>query len=248
MRPADVERFRQLRARYDLSPLAVHANYLINLASADPRIRRQSIAAFRQELERSAAVGADYVILHPGSGRGQTREAAFERFAEAIARSADGFSSGVLTLLLECTAGQGDALGARLEELAQLRRLALRRLSLPVGFCLDTCHLFAAGYDIASEDGLARTLDAARQWLGLENVPLVHVNDSKAPLGSHLDRHEHIGKGRIGEAAFRRILNHPALAGKAFILETPFENEGDDRRNLRTLRRLAGLANYSKNT
>jgi deoxyribonuclease-4 len=148
--------------------------------------------------------------------------------------------------LLENTAGMGTALGARLEELAEMLN-ALQ--GLQVGACLDTAHLFAAGYDIKSEAGLASTLELIDQAIGLERVPVVHVNDSKIPLGGRVDRHEHIGKGKIGAEAFRRILSHPRLSsaapeglpGRAFLAETPIDDPGDDRRNVAALWEFAGL-------
>ncbi|MBI3680114.1 MAG: deoxyribonuclease IV [Acidobacteria bacterium] len=237
--PDDIARLKQLRARYDLRPLVVHGNYLINLAAADRVVRDKSVAAFREEAGRCAAIGAEYLVAHPGNYRGQSVAQAIRMFADSLEQATAGLAAGSLTLLLECTAGQGSALGSRLEELAELRRAAAGKTPLPVGYCLDTCHLLAAGYDIATEEGLEATLEQAQRWLGLESIPVLHANDSKAPLGSHRDRHEHIGKGHIGPQAFGRILRHPKLAGKAFILETPVEKEGDDLRNLRALKRLA---------
>src|SRR5208282_139971 len=152
-----------------------------------------------------------------------------------------------LRILIENTAGMGTAVGSRLEEVAQILR-GLR--DLDAGACLDTAHLFAAGYDIRSEEGLANTIGQIDRTIGLENVPVFHINDSKIPLGGRVDRHEHIGQGKIGADAFERILKHPrlssappeGLAGRAFILETPIDDPGDDRRNLAALWELAGLA------
>jgi deoxyribonuclease-4 len=152
--------------------------------------------------------------------------------------SADGLPSSGVTLQLECTAGAGCSLGGRLEELAALRELSLHVTNLPVGFCLDTCHLLAAGYDVASAVGLRRTIADIERCLGLANVKVIHANDSKGALGSHIDRHENIGQGYIGMDGFQRILTHPKLRGKAFILETPVEKEGDDLKNIETLKQL----------
>ena len=142
-------------------------------------------------------------------------------------------------LLVENTVGAGAQLGSRLEELHVMREFAPKMTDLPVGFCLDTCHLLAAGFDIAQEAGLEDTLAEADRLLGLANVRLIHANDSKGALGSHLDRHRNIGEGHIGLEGFRRILTHPKLRDKPFILETPVEEQGDDRRNLETLKRLS---------
>jgi len=151
---------------------------------------------------------------------------------------ASGFT-GAVTVLLENTAGCGSALGSRFEELRAIRDLAAPRAGVPIGYCLDTCHLLAAGFDIVTANGLRSTIRHAGDVLGLENVPVFHANDSKTPLGSHVDRHAKIGKGHIGAEAFRRLLAHPKLRGKTFISETPVEADGDDRRNMATLRRLA---------
>jgi deoxyribonuclease-4 len=143
-----------------------------------------------------------------------------------------------LMLLVESTAGAGAQIGGRLEELHVIREYAAQMTHLPVGFCLDTCHLLVSGYDIATEQGLKKTVSEADRILGLEHVRVIHANDSKAPLGSHVDRHEHIGEGYIGMDGFRRILTHPKLRNKAFILETPVDKDGDEKRNLDTLKAL----------
>ncbi len=235
--PEAVKRLKEARERLDLAPLVVHDNYLINLAAGDPPLRARSIAAFRAEIERCLAMGADYLVLHPGSYRGQTLPAGIQTLADSLAESAAGLASDSLMLLLENTAGSGSAIGSRFEELAEVRRAAAR-VGLRIGFCLDTAHCLAAGYDVATAPGLGKTLREVQSILGLDHVPVIHTNDSKAPLGSHVDRHEHIGQGYIGMQGFRRILHHPRLRAKAFILETPVDREGDDRRNLLKLKRL----------
>jgi deoxyribonuclease-4 len=143
-----------------------------------------------------------------------------------------------LTLLLENTVGCGAQLGCRFDELKQMRDRILELTDLRVGYCFDTCHLLAAGFDIAHAAGLNTTIREADATLGLDHVHIIHANDSKTGLGSHVDRHENIGEGYIGEEGFRRILAHPKLRQKPFILETPVDDEGDDRRNLDTLKRL----------
>lgn len=243
---SDATKMKQLRARYDLRPLVIHDNYLINLASGNRAIRQKSIAAFRGEVLRAAAIGADYLVAHPGSFKDQTRDQAIAIFADSLAAATRGLKPDGLTLLLECTAGQGSALGRRLDELAELKRLSAAGTALPIGFCLDTCHLFAAGYEITTADGLEATLSLAEKILGLDQIPVIHTNDSKTPLGSHRDRHEQIGMGHIGARAFWRMLHHPKLAGKAFILETPVEQEGDDLRNVARLWNLARAVEYDE--
>jgi len=226
------------RDKYDLTPLVIHGNYLINLASADEGIRRQSIEAFRGELVRAIAIGAEYLVAHPGNYKGQTLDQGILNFLQGVTAAAEGLVFDKLMLLLECTAGAGAQIGGRLEELHVIREAAARMTHLPVGFCLDTCHLLVSGYNIATEAGLKATIAEADRILGLEHVRVIHANDSKAPLGSHVDRHEHIGQGYIGLDGFRRILTHPKLRNKAFILETPVDENGDEQRNLDTLKSL----------
>jgi deoxyribonuclease-4 len=229
---------KRARDKHDLTPLVIHDNYLINLAAADETIRAKSVEAFRGELERAIAIGAEYLVAHPGNYRGQTLEQGILRFLEGIAQASAGLKFGKLMLLAECTVGAGAQIGGRFEELAAIREFAPRLTDLQVGFCLDTCHLLAAGYDVAASAGLRRVIAEADSILGLENVKVIHANDSKTPLGSHVDRHQHIGQGYIGVDGFRRILTHPQLRSKAFILETPLEQDGDDRKNLDTLKSL----------
>ena len=252
-RPADAAEVKLLRAareRFDLHPLVVHANYLVNLASEDETIRTKSIAAFRGELERTAAIGAEFLVVHPGSycgprGQPATRsvEEGITSFALGLRDAAHGLRSHRVTVLLENTAGAGSHIGSRFEELQSIRELARDLTDLPVGYCLDTCHLLAAGFDIRTPAGLRSTIRQAEALLGLTNVHVIHANDSKAPLGSHVDRHAQIGEGHIGREAFSRILRHPKLRRKPFILETPRPEPGDDRRNLDTLKALAARTN-----
>ena len=233
-----VRALRQIRAEYDLHPLAVHVNYLVNLASRDPEIRAKSIATFRAELERAEMVGAEFLVVHPGSYRDQLIDAAISACANGLCEAAHGFRGNV-TVLLENTAGSGCNLGSKFEELRMIRDLAVAFSEVPVGYCLDTCHLFAAGFDIKSVAGLRRTMQEADKVLGLEHVPMFHCNDSKAPFGSHVDRHAKIGAGEIGAEPFRRLMAIAKLRGKTYISETPVEEEGDEARNMATLRSLA---------
>ncbi|HUJ20888.1 MAG TPA: deoxyribonuclease IV [Bryobacteraceae bacterium] len=236
---SDIVALRRARERLDLRPLAIHVNYLINLASLDPVVREKSIAAFRGEIERAEAIGAEYLVTHPGSYRGQAIEQALAAFVLGLAEAAGRSRTSGVTVLLENTAGGGAQIGCRLEELHCIRDLASRETDLRIGYCLDTCHLLAAGFDIASQAGLNKTVAEVGRILGLENVKLIHANDSKMPLGSHVDRHANIGEGHIGSAGFRRILAHPDLRPKPFILETPRDTDGDDRRNVEKLKSLA---------
>ncbi len=242
----DATAFRARRQELGLGPLVIHANYLINLAAQQPMLRTRSIQAFHDELVRGIALGADFVVVHPGACGECKPDQAVRLAIESVKQASKNLPATSLRILLENTAGMGTALGTRLEEIGEMLN-ALQ--SLQVGACLDTAHLFAAGYDIKSETGLASTLEVIDRVIGLERVPVFHVNDSKIPLAGHVDRHEHIGKGKIGAQAFRRFLTHPRLSaaapeglpGRAFIAETPIDDPGDDRRNVAALWEFAGL-------
>jgi deoxyribonuclease-4 len=243
----DAAAFRARRAELGLGPLVIHANYLINLAAAQPMLRVRSIQAFHDELVRAMALGADFLVVHPGSRGEATPERAVSTVIESVKQGSKRVSLGGLRILIENTAGMGVAVGSRLEEVAEI--LAGLK-GVPAAACLDTAHLFAAGYDIRSEAGLASTIDVIDSTIGLNHVPIFHANDSKIPLGGRVDRHENIGEGKIGAEAFQRILTHPrlgasspaGLTGRAFLLETPIDQPGDDRRNVAKLWELAGLA------
>jgi len=229
---------RRLRDKYDLKPLVIHTNYLVNLASSSELFLKKSMEAFRREVERALALRAEYLVLHPGSFRGADRERGLLRTAAAIAASTRGLdlSQGGLTILIENTAGSEFSLGGSFEQVAEL----LERLHgiIPVGACIDTCHTHVAGYDIVSEEGLYRALQHLDATVGLSEVKVWHCNDAKAARGSKLDRHQHIGKGTIGKETFRVLLNDLRLAHAAFIAETPIDRPGDDRRNVDALKKL----------
>jgi deoxyribonuclease-4 len=243
---ADAQAFRARRAELGLGPLVIHANYLINLASPQPMLRVRSIQAFHDEIVRSMSLGADFLVVHPGTRGEATCAQAVATVIESVKQASKRASLGGMRILLENTAGMGTCLSARLEEMAEV----LAGLNgFPVDICLDTAHLFASGYDVRSEEGLAATIRQIENTIGLERVPVMHINDSKIPLGGRVDRHEHIGKGKIGAEAFRRILTHPrlsatppeGLAGRVFITETPIDDPGDDRKNVAMLWDLAGM-------
>lgn len=243
--PSAVTLLERARERHDLRPLVIHDNYLINLASCNEPLRKQSVAAFRGEIERALAIGAEYLVAHPGNCKGHSVEQGIFAVIRSLAEAAQDLDTAKLTVLLENTAGAGAALGSRFDELAVMRQFAAELTDLSIGFCIDTCHCLAAGYDVSSAAGMKYTVAEMDRTLGLENVRVIHANDSKTPLGSHVDRHEHIGKGYIGEAGFRRILNHPKLRSKAFILETPVDDPGDELRNMDMLRKLSQKRNAS---
>ena len=236
---ADIRKMRAARERFDLKPLAIHVSYLINLASFDPVIRRKSVDGFRGELERAGAIGAEYLVVHPGSYRGQSVDEGVAAFVLGLQEAAEGIRNQGVTVLVENTVGAGCHIGGCFEELRSIRDLAGKAVDLPIGYCLDTCHLLASGFNVATAAGLRTTLQQAEKTLGLSHVRLIHTNDSKGGLGSRLDRHANIGSGHIGLEGFRRILGHPKLRHKPFILETPVDEPGDDRRNVDTLKSLA---------
>ena len=244
-RPAKISedhcaRMQDLRTRYDVSPLVIHASYLINVAAQSDTVWKNSIAALRGEVERALALGAEYLVLHPGSWRGMTREEGLLRAAEAIARAVDKlpWQECDFRVLIENTAGAEFSLGSTFEQVAELVE-HLRRVA-PVGACLDTCHCHVSGYDIVTSGGYEETVEQIDRLIGLETVRVWHMNDAKAARGSKLDRHEHVGEGTIGVAAFRRILNDARFRHCAFVAETPVDEPGDDARNVNVLKSLVG--------
>jgi deoxyribonuclease IV len=243
--PGQADALRSLREKYGIGPMAIHTSYLVNLASATPVFHRKSVAAFRGELERAIALSAEFLVLHPGSFRGRSREEGLELVARSIAESADGLdlAKANLKVLIENTAGAEFSLGGSFDQVAQL--LEYLRPVCPVGACIDTCHTYVSGYDIVSESGWLETMHRLDETVGLKNVMVWHCNDAKDARGSKRDRHEHIGKGTIGLEPFRRLLNDPRTAHAAFIAETPIEEPGDDLRNIEVLKSLVKVAKAS---
>lgn len=229
---------QRLRDQYDLKPLVIHTNYLVNLAGVNELFLKKSVEAFRDEIQRALALCAEYLVLHPGSFRGSDREQGLLRTAAAIAAAAQGLdlAGHGLTILIENTAGAEYSLGGSFEQVAEV--LAYLRHLVPVGACIDTCHTHVAGYDIVSPQGLRDTLNQLENTVGLKHVRVWHCNDAKAARGSKLDRHQHIGKGSIGLEPFRALLHDARLAHAAFIAETPIDEPGDDGRNVAALRNL----------
>jgi len=229
------EQMRRLRQEYDCMPLVIHTSYLVNLCSQTELFRKKSIVTFRGEVERALALGAEYLVLHPGSWKGLTREEGLRLAAESIAEAVEGirFDDCDFRVLIENTAGAEFSLGGSFEQVAEL----IHRLEpiVPAGACLDTCHCHVAGYDLVSEAGYAETVAQIRSTIGLKTVRVWHMNDAKAVRGSRLDRHQHIGRGTIGLEPFRRLLRDPRFAHCAFIAETPVDEEDDDRRNVETM-------------
>jgi deoxyribonuclease IV len=239
--PSQCDAMRGLREKYGIGPVAIHSSYLVNLASATPEFHRKSVAAFRGELERALALCAEYLVLHPGSFRGRSREEGLELVARSIAEAAQGLEleRSNLKVLIENTAGAEFSLGGSFDQVGQL--LEYLRPVCPVGACIDTCHTHVSGYDIVSEAGWRETMRQLDEKIGLENVLVWHCNDAKDPRGSKRDRHEHIGKGTIGLEPFRRLLNDPRTGHAAFIAETPIDEPKDDLMNVATLKSLVKI-------
>ena len=239
---AQCDRMRAAREKHKISPLVIHSGYLVNLASVNPEFHRMSVKAFRGELERGVALGAEFLVLHPGSFRGRSREEGLELAARSIAQAANGLEleKAKLTVLIENTAGAEFSLGGSFKQVAQM--LDYLRPVCPVAACIDTCHTHVAGYEVVSEQGWAETMQKLDETIGLKNVPVWHVNDARQPRGSKLDRHEHIGRGSIGLPPFRRLLNDPRTEHAAFIAETPIDEPGDDLRNVAILKSLVSVA------
>ena len=239
VKPEDAAKMRDLRAKHDVGPVSVHASYLINLCSQTESVRVNGIAAFRGEVERALALGAEYLVLHPGSWKGLTREEGLRLAAQSIEKAIDGleWQGKDFRILIENTAGAEFSLGGKLEQVAELgERL---KPCAPVAVCLDTCHVHVAGYDLVSTDGYIETMMLVGDTVGFDAVKVWHCNDAKAAMGSKLDRHEHIGDGTIGAEVFRRLLHDERFAHAAFIAETPVDNPGDEARNVGVLRTLA---------
>lgn len=232
------QKMRRLREKHGITPLVIHAGYLVNLASVTPEFHRRSVQAFRGELERALALGAEFLVLHPGSFRGRSREQGLALVAFSIAEAAHGLDleKSKLEVLIENTAGAEFSLGGSFEQVAQL--LERLRPVCRVGACIDTCHTHVSGYDVVSESGWDETMMQLDLTVGLKNVRVWHCNDAKDPRGSRRDRHQHIGKGMIGLDAFHRLLNDPRTKDAAFIAETPIEEPGDDLRNVALLKSL----------
>jgi deoxyribonuclease IV len=233
---ADCAFFNEQRT---VRPLLTHASYLINLASTDDVVHRKSIAAMTDELDRAERLGIHAVVLHPGAHLGAGNQAGIDKIARSLDQVHALIPNHRVVTLLETAAGQGTCLGCTFEELGQMiKRVDDKRR---VGICFDTCHVFAAGYDLRTRDGYERTIDEMAHHVGLENVGAFHLNDSKKPLGSRVDRHTHIGEGELGLEPFRFLLNDPRFKYLPKVIETPKPVEHEsDRRNLEVLRGLVG--------
>jgi deoxyribonuclease-4 len=234
---AVIERFREQRVATGMRHLVAHDSYLINIASPADELWEKSRLALMEELDRCDQLGVAYLVSHPGGHMGTGEDVGMRRVAEAINRIHAERPNGETVLLLETTAGQGTALGRTFEEIAGI--LALVDDKRRAAVCLDTCHIFAAGYDIRDRETYDATMQAFDNVIGLDQIKFIHLNDSKKGLGSRVDRHTHIGEGELGLSAFELLVNDPRMAGLPGILETPKgDTDEEDRRNLATLRSL----------
>jgi deoxyribonuclease-4 len=230
---ADISLFRKTRRATKLSPVAIHCNYLVNLAAADEIMLQKSRDSFREELERALLLGADYLIVHPGSARGACEADGIQTCIASLKSASRKLKLEKLRILLENTAGQGECIGHRFEHLQEIMKACPE---LPLGVCFDTAHAFTAGYDFREEDGLEALIARLQSTVKTKNVRAIHFNDSRAVYNSRVDRHWHIGEGHIGGDALRRVARHPKLAHAAFILETPYDDPRADLQNLNMLR------------
>ena len=233
---SDIENFKRLKKKYDIAPVVIHAPYIINLASPDNNLYRKSIVAYIEDIARADILGVEYFVTHLGSHVNTGEDKGIDRFSEALNGIIKKTKPSVV-VLLENTAGSGSWIGYKFEHLKRI----IDSLNNPekVGVCLDTAHTFESGYDIKSKSGLDKTLRKFDKLIGLDKIKVVHFNDSISILGSNVDRHQHIGKGEIGLAAMKRIINYPALKDAAFILETPKMTDRDDKRNLAIVKKMA---------
>jgi deoxyribonuclease-4 len=240
LRRDEARRFGEARRESGVGVVFAHSSYLINLASADTRVRKRSIASLEEEVRRSSALGLPFIVLHPGAHGGAGEREGIRKIAGGMDQALAAAPAGRVAILLETTAGQGTSIGGRFEQLAEI--IAASSLPGRLGVCFDTCHVFAAGYDLRSPKGYARAMEEFDRAIGLPRIKAFHLNDCKGTLGSRLDRHTHIGKGTLGLGAFALLLNDRRFAGLPMVLETP-KGRGTalDRRNLAVLRGLCGV-------
>ena len=232
----DIGEFRRRQAKSKIKPLFIHIPYLINLASPYPKLYKDSIRAYIEDIQEAELLKADYIVTHMGSHKETSEEEGLKRLIDALNIIIEETKNSEVGILLENTAGSGSWLGYTFSHQKQVIQGLKKRER--VGLCFDTAHAYLAGYDIASKDGLEATLDEIEGLVGLDLVKLIHLNDAKGKLGTKHDRHDHIGKGSIGLEGMRRIVNHPRLRDLPFILETPKKSEKDDVRNLNIVRKL----------
>lgn len=233
---AAAQAFDAARRAAGIDPLIIHGPYIINLASPEAYMWGRSVVLFKEEYARAVLLNAQSLVVHVGSHMGSGEAAGIARVAQALTQTLAAYPRGATRVLLENTAGSGQGLGDRFEHLAAMRAAVAQPDR--VGVCLDTAHLFAAGHPIHTAGGLEQVIESFDRFVGLPQLRAIHLNDSKVGFGAKVDRHWHIGQGKIGLAPFRRIVNHPKLRELPFILETPKSSDAEDLRNLATVRKL----------
>ncbi len=229
----DLEKYFELKEKFNIKKVIAHAGYLINLASPDKVNLRKSIDSLKEDIDNCLLLEIEHLVLHPGSHRKTSEEEGIKRISDNLNKIFENYKKENIKILLETTAGQGDCIGYKLEHLAKIRKLVDYKDKIQ--YCLDTCHLFAAGYDIS--DNYKNFKDQLKKFLSIELIPVIHLNDSKKELSSKVDRHEHIGKGKIGLKGFENILNDPDFKDCFFIIETPKTGEMD-KKNIKVLKGL----------
>lgn len=235
--PQDIEEFKFRRRKFKIDPVFIHISYLINLASPNPRLYQGSIRAYIEDMQDAQKLKADYIVTHMGSHKETTEEAGIKRLIVALNKILGETKGSSVGILLENTSGSGSWLGYKFEH--QKKIIAGIKEKSRVGLCLDTAHAYLAGYDLAFKEGLEKMLDEIDTLVGLKLIKLIHLNDAYGELASHYDRHDHIGKGKIGLAGMRRIITHPRLKNIPMVLETPKDDEKSDSLNLALVRKLS---------
>jgi deoxyribonuclease-4 len=236
LNPKDIEEFIRRQEKLKIKPFFIHIPYLINLASPNPRLYEASIEAYIEDIQEASTLKADYIVTHMGSHKETSEQAGIQRLIKALNRILDKTKNTKVGTLLENTSGSGSWLGYKFSHQKEIIK-GLKQKER-VGLCFDTAHAYLAGYDIATKVGLQGMLDEIDKLVGINLIKLIHLNDAKGKLGSHHDRHDHIGKGSIGIEGMRNIINHPKLRDIPFILETPKKSQDDDLMNLKIVRQL----------
>jgi len=234
----DIQEFVARRKKYKINPVFIHISYLINLASPDARLYHGSIQAYIEDIQEADKLGADYIVTHMGSHKETSEDAGIKRLIEALNIILEKTKGSKVGILLENTSGSGSWLGYRFCHQHKIIK-GLKDKSR-VGLCLDTAHAYLAGYDLSTKSGLDKMMDEIEEMVGTKLIKLIHLNDAAGGLGCHHDRHEHIGKGYIGMAGMKRIINHPKLKKIPMILETPKTTENSDQENMVLVKKLAG--------
>jgi deoxyribonuclease IV len=233
---ADIQEFKRRQAKLKINPVFIHIPYLINLASPEENLYEASVKAYIEDIQEATSLGAHYIVTHMGSHKDTCEEEGLRRLTAALKRILEETKGSTVGILLENTSGSGSWLGYTFRHHKEV--LSGLNGNPRIGLCLDTAHAYSAGFDISKKEGLASLLKDIDSLLSLERLKLIHLNDALDTLGSHRDRHAHIGQGKIGLTGMKRIINHPSLKKLAFILETPKSRPDDDAKNLRTVRKL----------